>query len=96
MRHLYQNSTVIYSAESLDECNKLFTEDMGESPEEMGDLFEQIPDDKPMGIISDEPTDEPGEVERTGKHGGRFWFMTKLAREWAEGFGSGHFSGGDY
>ncbi len=96
MKHLYQNSEVIYCAESLDECDRLFTEDIGESPQEIGDVFEQIDDGKPLEVGADEPSGDPREIERLGKHGGSFWFVTQLARQWAEESEPGHFSGGDY
>lgn len=89
-RHLYQNSEVIYSAESIEEADRLFAEDMGETPQEMNDPFELIPDEQPLEVGSDEPNGAPGEVERKG-----YWFETKTAGAWAEEFGPGHFSGGD-
>ncbi len=104
-RHLYQNSEVIYCAESLDQCWALFESDTGmtRSEDEEHDPFVQIPDDKPLEVGSEDPTGEPGEVERThqlkpGTHGTAptFWYVTKTATEWAAGFAPGHFSGGDY
>lgn len=100
MKHLYQNSETIYCAESLEQCTALFAADMDD---EIDDPFEQIPDDKPLEIGSDEPTGEPGETERThklkpGVHGTAptFWYVTKTAGQWAEEYEPGHFSGGDY
>jgi len=90
MRHLYQNSEVIYCAESLEQADALFTRDMGQTPQDLEDEFEQIPDDKPLDVGSDESNGAPGEVERKG-----YWFETKLAGEWAAGFEPGHFSGGE-
>jgi hypothetical protein len=89
-RHLYQNSEVIYSAESIEEADKLFTADMGETPQELDDEFELIPDGQPLEVGSDESNGALGEVERNG-----YWFETKTAGAWAEEFGPGHFSGGD-
>jgi|SRR5882672_1117127 len=103
MKHLYQNSETIYCAESLEQCSALFEADMDESPGDINDPFEQIPDDRPLEIGSDEPTGEPGEVERThklkpGSYGepSTFWYVTKTAGQWAEEYEPGHFSGGDY
>jgi len=99
--HLYQNSEVIYSAESLEECNRIFTEDMGETPAEMGDEFEQIPDDQVLDVGSEDPSGDEREEARPMKNGKgvvvTIWYYNKkTAAAWAEEFGSGHFSGGDY
>lgn len=91
IRHLYQNSEVIYCAESIEQAHELFAEDMGETAKELNDPFEQIPDDKVIEVGSEEPSGEPGEVERKG-----YFFNENTAGEWAAGFRHGHFSGGDY
>jgi|SRR5882724_7454077 len=101
MKHLYRNSEVIYCATSLHECSKLFTDDMGESPEDMNDPFEQIPDDEVLDVGSEEPTGETGEEKREKKNSqgtvvSVWWFTKKTAGAWADGFRSGHFSGGGY
>jgi hypothetical protein len=97
-RKLFQNADVIYCAESLDECWRLFEQDSDvvRADEESHDPFEEIPGDTPLELcFEDEPEEEPTRTQRQrGKY--TFWFVSKLAREWAAEFGgSGHFSGGD-
>ncbi len=64
-KHLYQNSEVIYCAESLNQCWELFEADMGmtRAEEEPHDPFEKIPDDKALEVGSEDPSGQPGEVK---------------------------------
>ncbi len=103
MKHLYQNSEVIYCAESLDQCWELFERDTGMTREEEGtsDPFEQIPDDKELDVGAEDPGHDPTEEarpmkNRKGQVVATWYFTKKLAWEWAAGFEPGHFSGGDY
>lgn len=97
-KHLYQNSEVIYCAQSLDHCWELFEQDLGEDgkreTEESHDPFEQIPDDRMQELGSDDSNGAPGEY--TKDHLPGWWFERKTAGAWAAECNLGHVSGGDY